>query len=52
MFRRVSSFKPVIVLDIFETDLCDIYKVQKWFTETSQLITVTGQILHGHLYYY
>ena len=41
--------EPVITLDIFQTGVKFI-RWQEWFTETSQTITITGQI-HGHLHY-
>ena len=35
---------PVITTDIFQTSVTDI-RCQKWFMETSQIITVTSQII-------
>ena len=50
--RLMESFARSVVYwcDIFQIGLASV-RWQKWFTETSQIITVTGQI-HGHRYYY
>ena len=42
--RRIHS---VVVLDIFQTGVACI-RWQKWFTETGQIITVTGRIQTVH----
>ena len=46
----MGGIRPVVALCIFPTGVPAI-RWPKWFTETGQTITVTGQI-HGRLYYY
>ena len=41
---------PVITIDSFQTSVTDV-RCWKWFTETSQIITVTGQT-HSRPYHY
>ena len=41
---------PVITIDSFQTSVTDV-RCWKWFLETSQIITVTGQT-HSRLYHY
>ena len=41
---------PVIMIDGFKTRMTDL-RSWKWFTETSHIITVTGQT-HTHIYIY
>ena len=41
---------PVIMIDSFQTNVTDV-RCWKWFTETSQIITVTGQT-HSRSYHY
>ena len=55
--RGVSS-EALLCCDVFSDGAWDIFRTgltsiswRKWFTETGQTITVTGQI-YGHLYYY
>ena len=52
VFTQITLF-TVITLEIFQTGVTSITSIrwQMWFTETGQIITVTGQI-HGRLYYF
>ena len=43
LFIQHRQTKTVIMLDIFETSMTSI-RWWKWFTQTGQIITVTGQI--------